>query len=263
MSEKKDYTRDKGETGPAGADGATGETGATGPDGPEGPPGTTTWAGIVDKPDEFAPSAHHALHEDGGSDEINVDALSGELTDEQKSAWTKVSGKPTTFDPAGHHTSHEDGGGDEISVVGLAGTTPRAILGDASGGRVARKSMLYIMSGTNANTISIVLVSAWNGDTLGEIDNINKGYSGAYVYLASNGKVLVLKQACFTGTALATLSATIAYNATNLCRTVNAESVQNNIELNVYDVPGGAVKDLTAMVDEGMMVIALTYLTDA
>lgn len=32
--------------------------GATGPQGPVGPPGTTTWAGITDKPATFAPAAH-------------------------------------------------------------------------------------------------------------------------------------------------------------------------------------------------------------
>ena len=73
MSEKEDYTKDVGETGPAGATGDTGpagDTGATGQEGPqgdqgiqgpqgdqgiqgevgqEGPPGTTTWTGITDK----------------------------------------------------------------------------------------------------------------------------------------------------------------------------------------------------------------------
>lgn len=40
--------------------------GATGPQGPAGPPGTTTWAGITDKPATFAPAAHtHAPAEVG------------------------------------------------------------------------------------------------------------------------------------------------------------------------------------------------------
>jgi len=68
-----------------------------------------------------APEAHATSHQDGGSDEINVAALSGELGDEQKSAWTKVSGKPTTFTPSAHASSHEDGGSDEISVAALSG----------------------------------------------------------------------------------------------------------------------------------------------
>ena len=39
-----------------------GPAGPAGPTGPAGPPGTTTWAGITDKPATFAPSAHtHAI----------------------------------------------------------------------------------------------------------------------------------------------------------------------------------------------------------
>ena len=53
-------------------------------------------------------SPHKTKHQDAGADEINVQALSGELADEQKSAWTKVSGKPSTFAPSAHKTSHQD-----------------------------------------------------------------------------------------------------------------------------------------------------------
>ncbi len=58
-----------GKKGPKGDTGATGATGATGP---EGPPGTTTWAGITDKPSTFPPEAHHTSHETGGSDPIEL-----------------------------------------------------------------------------------------------------------------------------------------------------------------------------------------------
>lgn len=54
-----------------------------------------------------APAAHHATHEDGGSDEIDVTGLSGLLADEQ--------------DPLAHHADHETGGSDEIDVTGLPG----------------------------------------------------------------------------------------------------------------------------------------------
>ncbi len=46
-----------GPAGPAGQNGAQGPQGPIGPEGPEGPagpPGTTTWAGITDKPTEIA-----------------------------------------------------------------------------------------------------------------------------------------------------------------------------------------------------------------
>ena len=94
MSEKEDYTKDKGDpgdTGPQGIQGIQGDqgdvgpqgiqgiqgiqgdqgdTGPAGPTGPEGPPGTTTWAGITDKPTEFNPEAHHEDHEPGGPDAL-------------------------------------------------------------------------------------------------------------------------------------------------------------------------------------------------
>lgn len=62
-----------------------------------------------DIPSWEAPTAgaHKATHEDGGSDEINVAGLLGELADPQP--------------PKAHKTSHQDGGGDEISIAGLAG----------------------------------------------------------------------------------------------------------------------------------------------
>lgn len=67
------------------------------------------------------PTAHKTSHQDGGTDEINVAALSGELADEQKSAWAKVSGKPGTFPPSAHKASHQDAGDDELTVAGLSG----------------------------------------------------------------------------------------------------------------------------------------------
>lgn len=70
MTERTDYTGEPGPTGPAGANGPTG---------PEGPPGTTTWAGITDKPTEFAPEAHKTGHQDGGADEIDATGLTGRV----------------------------------------------------------------------------------------------------------------------------------------------------------------------------------------
>ena len=70
-----------------------------------------------------APAAHKVSHQDGGTDEITVEGLAGELAAEQKSAWAKVSGKPGTFTPSAHKLSHQNGGADEISVAGLAGET--------------------------------------------------------------------------------------------------------------------------------------------
>jgi hypothetical protein len=45
--------------------------------GPAGQPGTTTWAGITDKPATFAPSTHASSHASAGSDPITVGTVSG------------------------------------------------------------------------------------------------------------------------------------------------------------------------------------------
>ena len=74
--------------------------------------------GLVDGVDV---SSHASRHENGGADEINVDGLSGELADYQKTTWAKVDGKPSTFPPSSHASSHENGGSDEINVNGLSG----------------------------------------------------------------------------------------------------------------------------------------------
>ena len=60
-----------------------------------------------DKIDATALNDHAANHEDGGSDEIDVAGLSGELADNQP--------------PKVHALNHQDTGGDEINVTGLAG----------------------------------------------------------------------------------------------------------------------------------------------
>lgn len=51
-----------GAQGPTGPQGIQGPTGPAGLNGADGQPGTTTWAGITDKPTTYAPSAHtHAI----------------------------------------------------------------------------------------------------------------------------------------------------------------------------------------------------------
>jgi hypothetical protein len=55
-----------------------------------------------------APAAHHATHEDGGSDEVDVTDLTGVLADPQT--------------PATHAPTHETGGSDTIDITKLVTT---------------------------------------------------------------------------------------------------------------------------------------------
>ena len=109
----------QGPPGPAGADGApgpagpkgdkgdTGDTGPQGPAGPVGPPGTTTWAGITDKPLTFPPDAHSHTSAQivdastiGRSILMATDAASartaiGAGTSSFSGAYADLTGKPT------------------------------------------------------------------------------------------------------------------------------------------------------------------------
>jgi len=88
-------------------------------------------------------AAHASSHENGGSDEISVAGLSGELADDQPPKAHALGGSKHTADtlanlnskisdatlddssssrpPTAHASSHQNGGGDEISVAGLNG----------------------------------------------------------------------------------------------------------------------------------------------
>lgn len=83
--------------------------------------------GIVD-----ALLAHKLLHQSGGTDEISVAGLLGELAAAQASTWTKVTGKPSTFAPAAHKTSHQTGDGDAIDCTALVGRVNYVDRGDPS-----------------------------------------------------------------------------------------------------------------------------------
>lgn len=59
------------------------------------------WTGVTGKPSEYSPQDHASRHQNGGSDEISVAGLSGELADAQT--------------PKDHAATHLPGGGDALS----------------------------------------------------------------------------------------------------------------------------------------------------
>ena len=72
--------------------------------------------------DGQTPLAHKTSHQDAGTDEISVTGLSGVLADDQHVIDAEVTALIGSTQPAAHKTSHQDGGADEISVTGLSGT---------------------------------------------------------------------------------------------------------------------------------------------
>ena len=105
--------------------------------------GTAAIIGGDDGGGSGPPEAHASTHENGGSDEIDVAGLSGELADDQPPKAHALGGakhtsatlaqlnalvSDATLDDSGdsrspstHATSHENGGADEISIAGLSG----------------------------------------------------------------------------------------------------------------------------------------------
>lgn len=96
-----------GPAGPKGDKGDTGDTGPQGPAGPVGPPGTTTWAGITDKPLSFPPDVHQHTSAQiidattvgrsvlMASDAASARAALGAGTSSFSGAYADLSGKPT------------------------------------------------------------------------------------------------------------------------------------------------------------------------
>ncbi len=79
-------------------------------------------ANVDDDGDPRDPNAHASSHQNGGSDELSVAGLSGELADNQP--------------PKTHASSHSDGGADEMSVEDLAtaGTDGQVPTSNGAGG---------------------------------------------------------------------------------------------------------------------------------
>lgn len=212
-----------------------------------------------------APEAHAESHQDGGSDEINVDALSGELADEQNSAWDKVSGKPDTFPPdstLAHKDSHEDGGSDEIDVTGLVGTTPRAILGDATPGRVLRCAEFRITDGTNPSTLKCEFKSKWNGDVITVVDNIPKdGHAGDF-WINITGTEVMIANSGLTGSALYAIGL-IAQNVTGTSFYIRCKQTIGGLTCACRHPTTGVDYDITVLVNSGNIIIYVFYITDA
>lgn len=132
--------------------------GPEGPEGPEGPPGTTTWAGITDKPTtlaEFGIATAKTTPVDADELMLGDSAASALL---KKLTWANLKATlKTYFDslyPSGSGTSTGTNTGDQTSVTGNAGTatalaTPRAIDGQNFDGTAA---ITVIAPGTHAAT---------------------------------------------------------------------------------------------------------------
>ena len=216
--------------------------------------------GVVD--DSESTADHASKHQKDGDDEISVTNLAGELADAQKCTWTKLTGKPTTFTPAAHKTSHQSGESDPINVTGLTGTTPRALLGDATAGRVLRQASLKIEDGTNANTIKCTLTDYFNGDTIAATDNIAKDATTGDYTLSSGGNVLRVEASGLSGNVLLAYGA-MGANEWALNKAAKCRAVENDIRITFSTDGSTSALDITAITAGYDLLVELLYLTDA
>lgn len=161
-----------------------------------------------------------------------------------------------------HKATHQSGGADALNVTGLVGTTPRAILGDATPGRVERTMELYILDGSIADTINVQTLNVWNGDTIAAQDNLAKQGDETNFALDAGGFTLTIKAAGLTGNAVAIVAHSITGSTTGAIYNCMAIVADNNIHIFLSDATDGTQIDLTAAVDLGLFTITLSYRTD-
>jgi len=161
-----------------------------------------------------------------------------------------------------HKTTHQSGGADALNVTALVGTTPRAIQGDATPGRVERCMEVYIMDGSNADTINVSTLTSWNGDTIAMQDNLGKGGDETNYALDGDGFTLTIKAAGLTGNAVGVLSFSITGSTCGTVYNMIATALNNDIVVLLSHATDGTQLDLTAAVDLGLLSLNVTYLTD-
>lgn len=234
--------------------------------------------------DVDALAAHKTSHQYGGSDEIDVIDLSGELADDQppkkhtlhgnkhnsatlaqfndKISDATLDKNTDTRPPTTHKTNHQHGESDEINVTGLVGTTPRAILGDATAGRVFRAIIITIANGTNASTLKCTVASRWNGDAIAEQDNIAKDATTGHFKLNAAGTWLTILNTGLTGNALFGM-ANLYNNASATSLLASVIKMADGLLFQTQGLSDGTAKDLTVLVDTGTINIHSLYITDA
>jgi len=132
---------------------------------------------------------------------------------------------------------------------------------DGTAGRIIRRVWLSIDDGTNAATLKCALTSRWNGDTIGETDNVAKDATTGNFTLDANGLALKVEASGLTGNAVMAFGV-ISHNVTGLDGlTVLCNADTNDLYILTRD--GGVNQDLTTLVDTGKIYVEILYITDA
>ncbi len=144
----------------------------------------------------------------------------------------------------------------------LGAMTKDPLGGDATAGRVLRQVYFTIANGTNASTLKCTLNSIWNGDTIGETDNVAKGATTGNFTLNAGGTELIVEAAGLSGNCLFVI-ASLRSNASGVAMYSGSFANANDILVQLNDITTGAQQDMTILVDTGTIDVHLLYLTSA
>ncbi len=141
-------------------------------------------------------------------------------------------------------------------------TIQGAILGDGTKGRNLRASLLTIKNGTTGVSLKCEITNKWNGDAIGETDDIAKNATTGNFTLSADGTALTIEAAGLTGNALIVMS-TISYNLSTVSIFVDSYVAANDLIFRLPLNATGAGQDMTTLVDTGQVNLLIFYITDA
>ncbi len=135
------------------------------------------------------------------------------------------------------------------------------IKGDGTAGRVLRAATIYIMDGTDANTIKCTTVTSWNGDANASEDNLGKPATGTAFDLSADGKTLTWKNAGISGVCVGIVGHTIVINTCGTQVNTYVTKTVDGINIDLRHITTGEQYDLTSVVGTGYVRLLITYIT--
>lgn len=163
---------------------------------------------------------------------------------------------------ADEDTIRFDVGGIEVATMDSTGVHGIGVIeGDGSSGRSLRTSSFNIYDGTSGTSVQVELISNWNGEAVGPVDNITKGSTVSNVTLSADGHQLVFESGALTYTPLAAIAGNVNYNLSGTALSLNFNVGTGTLVANFYNAATGGAVDLTTLVDTGSIFTRLVYLT--
>lgn len=142
-----------------------------------------------------------------------------------------------------------------------AGGPLDAIRGDGTADRYLRGSRLYVLDGTNANTLKCTVTNRWNGDGIAQQDNIARDAITGYFYLNAAGTQLTILNAGLTGSALYANTGGY-YNTTGPDFSALIARSITGILIATFSAATGAAENMTVLVETGYFTLEILYITD-